>query len=352
MKPDEIETPAVIVDLDIASANIRRAQEYLASQGLRVRPHVKTHKLPEIARLQIASGAVGITCQKIGEAEALVDAAPDLGDILLTYNIVGDSKLERLVSLARRVKLSVVADNSRVVAGLSGAFDRARTDLTVLVECDTGGKRCGVQTPEATLKLARDIQSRPGLLFGGLMTYPATGGSDDAIGFMREAVAMLESEGISVPTVTSGGSPDLFAATSGGVLTEYRPGTYVYNDRSLVGNGAATVDQCAAHVVATVISTPTSDRAIVDAGSKVLTSDLLGFPDYGMVVGRPDIRIETLSEEHGRLTSDGPTGLSVGDIVRIIPNHICVVTNMMDQVYLLRDGIVRPTSVTARGKVT
>lgn len=347
-----METPAVIVDLDIVQSNIRKAQSYLAGQGLKVRPHVKTHKLPEIALMQLAAGAVGITCQKIGEAEALADAAPGIDDILLTYNILGDGKLKRLVGLAGRVRLSVVADSAAVVEGLSRAFAEAGLELTVLVECDTGGARCGVQSAAAAAELARLIVAGPALRFGGLMTYPAAGGGDAAIGFMRAAVDLLARDGIAVPCVTSGGSPDLYAATAGATVTEYRPGTYVYNDRSLVARGAATVEDCALHVVATVVSTPTANRAVIDAGSKVLTSDLLGLDGHGLVIGRPDIRIDMLSEEHGRLSSDGPIGLAVGDRVQIIPNHACVVTNMMDHVYLRQGDRLRETPVAARGKVT
>lgn len=352
MHPDTVDTPAVIVNLDIAAANISKAQGHLVRQGLTVRPHIKTHKLPEVARMQLAAGAVGITCQKIGEAEALLDAAPDLGDFLLTYNILGESKVARLVALARRTRLSVVADSSAVVAGLSTAFARAGVELAVLVECDTGGARCGVQDPAAAAGLAGLIAAAPGLRFGGLMTYPAAGGAERAVAFMREATALLAQAGIAVPCVTTGGSPDLFTVTTGGVFTEYRPGTYVYNDRSLIARGVATEADCALHVVATVISVPTAHRAVIDAGSKVLTSDLLGLEGFGLVIGRPDIRIDSLSEEHGRLTTDGPIRLAVGDRVRIIPNHVCVVTNMMDQVHLLKDGALRQTPVIARGKVT
>ncbi|WP_188907829.1 alanine racemase [Aureimonas endophytica] len=349
---DPFDTPAVLVDLAVAENNIRRFQAHAAAEGLAARPHVKTHKLPQLARAQIEAGAVGITCQKIGEAEALVAAEPVIADVLLTYNIVGAAKLERLKALARRVRLSVVADSAAVVKGLSRAFAGEERALGVLVECDTGGQRCGVQTPEAARDLAQAIAAAPGLAFRGLMTYPAAGGAGAAAEFLRAAKALIEAEGIAVPVVTSGGTPDIWRSAADGILTEYRPGTYVYNDRSLIARGVATEADCALSVIATVVSVPTPHRALIDAGSKVLTSDLLGLSGYGLVRGRPDIAIDQLSEEHGRLVSEGPIRLEVGDRVSIVPNHVCVVTNMVDAVHVRRaDGSLELWPVVARGKV-
>lgn len=350
---DEIETPAVLIDLSIATANIARFQAFAAERGLTVRPHIKTHKLPQMARAQIEAGAVGITCQKVSEAEAMVAAEPAIRDVLITYNVMGHGKLERLAALAERVRLSVVADSEAVVAGLSDAFAGRSRPLTVLVECDTGGQRCGVVDPAAAAALAATIAGAPGLRFGGLMTYPAAGRAADAAAFLTEAKRLCEARGLAVETVTSGGTPDIWKAETSGVVTEYRPGTYVYNDRSLIARGAATAADCALTVLATVVSVPTPHRAIVDAGSKVLTSDLLGLTGYGAVVGRPDITIDQLSEEHGRLVSEAPIGLSVGDRVRILPNHACVVTNMVDAVTVLTgDGRAESWPVVARGRVT
>lgn len=348
----EIETPAVVVDLAKVEANIRRFQAHADAAGLVARPHVKTHKLPQIARLQIEAGSVGITCQKIGEAEALVAAEPSIRDVLLTYNIVGEAKLKRLRRLASRVTLSVVADSEAVVAGLSAAFAKSTAPLRILAECDTGGQRCGVQTPEAARDLAITISASPGLHFGGLMTYPKAGGAAAAASFLTEAKRSIEDAGLAVETVTSGGTPDIWQAERGGILTEYRPGTYVYNDRSLIACGAAAEEDCALTVLATVVSVPTPHRAIIDAGTKILTSDLLGLAGHGLVTGRPDIAIDQLSEEHGRLVSKGPIGLRVGDRISIIPNHACVVTNMVDTVHVrLPDATVEEWPVVARGRI-
>lgn len=349
----QLTTPAVVIDLDKVERNIKRHQDYANAHGLRLRPHIKTHKLPRIAEMQLDAGAIGITCQKVSEAEAMVAGTPEINDVLITYNILGAEKLERLAVLAQKVRLSVVADNETVVAGLSRRFAGEAKPLAVLVECDTGAHRCGVATPEDAAALAQVIAASPGLSFGGLMTYPLPDGAAAVQDFMTRAKALIEAEGIAVPVITSGGTPSMAKAGDAPVTTEYRAGTYVYNDRSLVARGACTWDDCALTVLATVVSVPAANRAIIDAGSKSLTSDLLGLQGYGHVLGRDDIRIDQLSEEHGRLMSDGPIRLKVGDQVRVVPNHACVVTNMVDQVYLTRAGDVIATApVVARGRIT
>lgn len=349
-----IDTPAVLIDLNVARRNIERFQRYADDHGLRVRPHIKTHKLPAVAEMQLAAGAVGITCQKVSEAEAMVAGSGAITDVLITYNIVGSEKLDHLKALAGKVRLSVVADSRTVVDGLSRAFRGEPQPLTVLVECDTGANRCGVLTPDAAEALAAHIHTSPGLVFGGLMTYPPAGGEAAVERFMEEAKSRIEARGIAVPVITSGGTPSMMHAAEAPVTTEYRPGTYVYNDRSLVSRGACGWDDCALNVLATVVSVPAPNRAVIDAGSKTLTSDLLGLSGYGHVLGRDDIAIDQLSEEHGRLISTGPIGLAVGDKVRIVPNHACVVTNMVDTVVVAGDGRTVPEKwpIAARGRTT
>jgi D-serine deaminase-like pyridoxal phosphate-dependent protein len=347
-----IDTPAVLVDLDVAQANIERFQVYANAHRLKVRPHIKTHKLPQVADMQLAAGAVGITCQKVSEAEAMIAGSDAIRDILITYNILGAEKLRHLRALADKVDLSVVADSVAVAKGLSDAFTDAPKPLTVLVECNTGANRCGVGSPAAAADLAHEIAALPGLTFGGLMTYPPAGGEAEVERFMHAAKELIEARGLNVRVVSSGGTPSMMHAAEAPVTTEYRPGTYVYNDRSLVSRGVATWDECALVVLATVVSVPTDNRAIIDAGSKMLTSDLLGLTGYGHVFGRDDIAIDQLSEEHGRLVSDGPIGLNVGDKVRIVPNHACVVTNMVDTLVVKGAGQAAPQvwPVPARGR--
>lgn len=346
----EIDTPAVLVDLDIAENNIDRFQAHCDQHGLALRPHIKTHKLPFLAKRQVEAGAIGITCQKISEAEAMI-AEGGIDDVLLTYNILGETKLGRLRAISTKVRLTVVADNSAVVQGLSRAFSDADNPLRVLIECDTGAKRCGVTSAEEALALAKEIDALPGLHFAGLMTYPPVNGEEQVQSWMSSAKELIAQAGYPVEVVSNGGSPGMWQAQSVPVATEYRIGTYVYNDRSLQAHGTCAWDDCALSVLVTVVSVPTNSRAIIDAGSKVLTSDLLGLDGHGHVLGRPDIRISALSEEHGTLTADN-IGLTVGDRLRVIPNHACVVSNMLDRVELVRgDRHETSAEVAARGLV-
>lgn len=348
---NEIETPAFVVNEARTLANIARFQAHCDARGLKLRPHIKTHKSIRFARAQVAAGAVGINCQKIGEAEVMADGG--LRDILITFNILGASKLRRLRALAKRVTLRVVADNADVIAGLSMAFDGVQEPLKVLVECDTGAARCGVQDPAEAVRLARIIKDSPGICFDGLLTYPPVGGQDGVVKFMKAAQHELASAGIACPTVSSGGSPDMWQAETGGIITEYRIGTYVYNDRSLVARGTCTWDECAGHVLATVVSRPTSSRAVIDAGSKALTSDLLGLEGHGYVLDYPEAKIAGLSEEHGVMEVGEGCDLKVGDRIRIVPNHVCVVANMFDNAWIETDtGDCMKMSTDARGCVT
>lgn len=347
----EIDTPAVLIDLDRAERNIANAQKAADAAGVKLRPHIKTHKLPFFAKKQIEAGAAGITCQKIGEAEVMADAG--LTDIFLPYNIIGKAKLERLLELHKRVTLSVTADSATTIAGLAEVFTDPTRPLKVLVECDTGAARCGVQTPQEVLTLARQIDATPGLAFGGLMTYPAAGAPEAAEAWLAAARDLLKQQGLACETVTSGGTPDMWRKQDAAIVTEYRPGTYIYMDRYQVEKGAATADDCALTVLATVVSVPTPTRAILDSGSKALSSDLLGLADHGELVGIADARVTALSEEHGKVELTGGATLAVGDRVRVLPDHACVVTNLFDEVYLVSgDRVVDVLPVAARGKLS
>lgn len=343
----DVMTPMPVVDEDRLAANIARAQAYMNQHGLAFRPHVKTHKIPSVARAQLAAGAVGINCQKLTEAEAFADAG--FNDILITYNILGAPRLARLAALKERVaRLAVVADSAATVAGLASI-----PGLSVLVECDTGGGRCGVQTPEEALTLAELIRSK-GLRFQGLLTYPAPGRANRVEEFLRATIPLLTARGIDCPVRSNGGSPDLWKAHLVPLATEHRAGTYVYNDRSMVRAGECGPEDLAMHILATVVSRPTPTRAVLDAGSKTLTSDLLGFSDYGEIESFPGARIVSLSEEHAVVDLSACRGAlpQVGDRVKIIPNHTCVVSNLFDRMVFHRKGVVsRVEVVAARGTV-
>ncbi len=346
----DLETPCVVIDLAKTEANLARVQAHATANGYALRPHIKTHKLPRFAKRALELGAIGITAQKLGEAEVMADAG--LTDIFVPYNILGDTKLARLAVLNDRITISVTADSPDTVAGYARTFLGRAKPLTVLIECDTGGGRCGVQSPTQALALARQIAQAPGLRFGGLMTYPGRGKFAEADRWLADAKAMIAAAGLPVDRITSGNSPDIWH-TGDSVVTERRPGTYIYFDRSQVEFGAATFADCALTVLATVVSRPTATRAVIDAGSKALSSDTLGLTAFGVIRGREEIAVASLSEEHGVIelpeASDWPR---VGERIHIIPNHACVVTNLFDAVHLVDSkGDVEAVPVAARGRV-
>jgi D-serine deaminase-like pyridoxal phosphate-dependent protein len=347
----ELDTPAVLIDIDRVEANLKRAQDYADAHGIKLRPHIKTHKLPHLARRAMELGAVGITVQKLGEAEVFADAG--ITEIFLPYNIIGAAKLARLKALHGRVHISVTADSVETVEGLSQTFAGSTTPLSVLVECDTGMGRCGVQTPAAALALAEKIANSPGLQFGGLMTYPAAGQVEANAAWLGAARMVLTTAGLPPPVVSNGGTPDLWRAHEVTAATEHRPGTYIYMDRYQVAKGVGTFEDCALTVLATVVSRPTEDRAIIDAGSKALTSDLLGLTGFGFIEAYPEAVITGLSEEHGTIDLSRCTAKpKIGDKLRIIPNHACVVSNLFGQVTLISQGrVVETVAVAARGRV-
>jgi D-serine deaminase-like pyridoxal phosphate-dependent protein len=347
----DLDTPVVTVRLDIMEDNIRRVQTHLDRHGIGNRPHIKTHKIPAIGRLQLAAGAIGITCQKLGEVEVFADAG-FTDDVLLTYNILGPLKTERLMALAKRIRrLTVVLDNETVARGLSEAGRRRGVDVRFLVECDTGFGRTGVQTPEAAVELVRLALRLPRLDFQGLMTFPNR--DPDTRLFFERALALFKQAGIPVPIVSGGGTPSLFTAQNFPMLTEHRAGTCVYNDAMVVATGTATWDNCAMRVRTTVVSRPTAERAILDAGSKVLTSDQYFMKGYGHVLEYPEAAITGLSEEHGTVDLSACSKRpEIGQVVHVVPNHCCVVTNMVDEVYGVRgDAIEVVWPVAARGAV-
>ena len=347
----ELDTPAVTVHLDVMESNIRRVHAHLARHGLANRPHIKTHKIPAIGKLQMGAGATGITCQKLGEVEVFTDAAV-ADDVLLTFNVLGRGKTERLMALSRRLKrLAVVLDNEVVARGLSDAAVLHGGEVPFLVECDTGFGRNGVQSPQAALDLARTAMKLPRLRFEGLMTFPTR--DPETRQFFTRALELFGQAGIPVPVVSGGGTPALFRAQDVPMLTEHRAGTYIYNDVMVVASGTATWDDCAMRVRATIVSRPTDTRAVIDAGTKVLTSDQYTVKGYGHLMEYPEAVITGLSEEHGIVDLAGCRERpKVGDVVSVVPNHCCVVSNMVDEVYGVRDGKLEVTwPVAARGAV-
>jgi D-serine deaminase-like pyridoxal phosphate-dependent protein len=347
----DLDTPVVTILLDRLENNIARVQGLVSAAGRANRPHLKTHKIPAIGRMQIEAGAVGLTAQKLGEAEIFIDAGVT-DDLLITFNIVGSAKTGRLMDLSERIRrLAVVADNETILRGISEAARSRGRDVPVLIECDGGFGRNGVQSPEMALELARLAEKLPGLAFEGLLVFPNTAPRTKE--FFTRAMALFKAAGIPLPVLSGGGTPALLNLADYPMMTEHRAGTYVYNDVMMVHSGVATFDDCAMHVRTTVVSRPTEDRAIIDAGSKVLTREQYYVQNFGRIVEYPDALVANLSEEHGMLDlSASARKPQVGEVINIVPNHCCVVSNMVDEVYGLRDGKVEVVwPVAARGKV-
>lgn len=345
---DSLDTPSVVIDLDVVEGNLLRGAEFTKSSGLSFRPHIKTHKIPQLAKAQLELGAVGITAQKISEAEVMVKAG--ITDVLISFNIVGSRKLDRLARLFERADIRTVADNVQVVLGLAKHFQNSDRQLGVLVEIDGQMDRCGATSADEAMDVVQAITASAGLRFDGFMVYPAPKRWVEALEFLEECKERCTGVGIEVSILSSGGTPDMLNLVASSDLTEYRAGSYIYNDRSLVELGSATVEDCALSILATVVSTPTKCRAIIDAGSKTLSSDLFGMAGFGLVKGHPKARVFALSEEHGHL--DFPAGYrpDIGEKVEIIPNHCCVISNLVDSVFFVRGAqLVSKQPVAARG---
>ncbi len=349
----EFSTPAVVIDLDRVERNIARIQAICDKAGVANRPHIKTHKSPVLALMQQKAGARGITAQKLGEAEVMADGGLD--DILISYNILGAEKTGRLGALLKRVDVTVAADNPTVIAGLADAGRIAGRPLGVVVECDTGRKRAGVETAAEAIALAGQIKASPDLAFRGFMFYPTEKSWPETQKFFEAAKAGVRALGLDPVMVSTGGTPNLanVGKLAGG--TEHRAGTYIFNDRMMVACGAASLDDCALSVYATVVSRAAPERGILDAGSKTLTVDPGGGLDgFGYILEYPQARIAAFAEEHGFLdlarTNERP---QVGEVVRVVPNHVCVVVNMVDRLIAVRgDEIVAVLPVAARGRLS
>jgi D-serine deaminase-like pyridoxal phosphate-dependent protein len=366
-----IPTPRVVVERSRLHANIAAMQARAARAGVRLRPHAKTHKSPDIARAQIQAGAVGICCAKLGEAEVFAEAG--ISDIRLPYP-VNPSNADRVRALLDRVRLSIIVDDIGVARDWSAQMRQSGPVLDVLVKVDVGFRRCGVDPDAAgTIDTLREIAGLEGLRFRGLLSHAghAYHGQSEAelrdiagreAAILHGLAVQLRDTGIAVEEVSVGSTPTARFIEEQRGITEMRPGNYVFFDRTQVGLGAASVADCALSIISTVVSRPAPDRVVFDAGSKTLTSDgVRGFSPasgHGMVLPgldatQPDasIAIERLSEEHAVARVPPDHQLRIGDRVRIIPNHSCVVTNLADEL-LLVDGmsIVDRLPVAARGR--
>lgn len=346
MDVHELETPSVLIDLDKMEANIKRMQDHCNTLGLAFRPHIKTHKIPDIARMQVEAGAKGIACQKVSEAKVFIDAG--FNNIQIPYNIVGEKKTRRLVDLAMYNRITVSADHPMVLAGLADAAKAEDMYLPVLVDVSTHIQRTGAQ-PYEVVQLAQRIEKDENLHFAGILIYPSDPINRPAL---QEALQGLNKAGIGVDIVSGGGFGASRFAAEVPELTELRVGTYVFSDYGSVMKGWDTFDNCAMTVTASCVSRPNRDRAIFDAGRKAIASDTYeGL--HGYIVEYPEAKIYNLSEEHTHVDfSECEERPVIGEVVHIIPVHTCVVTNLHNEIYGVRGGEVQVAwEVEARGMV-
>jgi D-serine deaminase-like pyridoxal phosphate-dependent protein len=367
----DLPTPCVLIEQSRLERNIDRMQAVADAHGLRLRPHAKTHKSVDFARLQIGRGAVGICCAKLGEAE--VFAAAGITDIRVPYPL-NPVNAARVLALLDRTKLSFIVDHPDVARGWSEAMRAARREVDVLVKVDVGLHRCGID-PEAAgaAEFVQQVSALPGLRFKGLLSHAGNAygaASEEGVAAVARTEARMMTSladrvrqlGVAVDEISVGATPTArFSATEPG-LTELRPGNYIYCDRMQVTLGAATWEDCALTVLARVVTAHEPDRIILDCGSKTLSTDLTrgaGSAGYGVVLqaldrAEPDesLVIERLSEEHATVRATRRSALKPGDLVRVVPNHSCVVSNLMDHVWRV-DGedVLCRMDVAARGRI-
>ncbi len=358
---EDLETPAVLVDLDILERNIARMAERARACGVRLRPHAKTHKVSEIGRMQIVAGAAGLSLAKTSEAEVFAEAGFE--DLFVAYPVVGEEKARRLLALSDRVRLAAGADSEEGVRSLGKVFHAAGRNLDVLLKVDSGFHRVGVP-PEQAAAVARRLVEIPGLSLRGLFTHAGHAYLSETPNGVAErgraegeilagAAEAVRKAGIPIEEVSVGSTPTAPHSMKMAGVTEARPGNYVFHDASQVSLGTCRVEDCAMTVIATVVSVPVPDRAVVDAGSKTLSSDpLRPRPGgHGFLLGRRS-RIARLSEEHGVIAVEEGETFRVGEKLRILPNHACVVSNLHDRLFGIRNGRVETEfAVAARGRV-
>jgi len=368
----DLRTPCVLVEHERLERNIDRMQTAASARGLRLRPHAKTHKSPELARVQIGRGAVGICCAKLGEAEVFADAG--IEDIRLPYPL-NPVNADRVLKLLDSTRLSFIVDDAAVAKGWSDALRTAGASVDVLVKVDVGFHRCGID-PEAAgaAEMIARVAEMPGLRFRGLLShaghaYHASSDAETAAiaaseaSLLTDLAARVRDLGVPVEEISVGATPTARFSLQQKGLTELRPGNYIYYDRTQVALGAASYEDCALTVLARVVSRPAADRVILDSGSKTLAldqargrSEMRGhgavFESLDTSVPDRTLVIERLSEEHATVRVDGTTTLATGDLVRILPNHACVVSNLVDGVWLVNGRQVEERiEIAARGRI-
>lgn len=364
MHISELDTPAILIDLDVMEANLARVANYAREHGLRLRPHTKTHKIPDLGRKQMELGAAGLTVAKSTEAEVMLQASP--GELLIAYPVVGGAKLERVARVAAENDVTVAIDSIEAARGLSEAATAAGVRIGFLAEFDAGLHRVGVNAGVELRELVRAAASLPGLDFRGITFYPGhikdmrDDSADAAVRTLsdtvRNAAVEVERDGFEVKIVSGGSTPILFQSHKVARLNEIRPGTYIFNDRNTWMTGGCELSDCAASILTTVVSTAVPGQMILDGGSKTFSSDRCAAPDapgFGYFPDAPQAVLTRMNEEHGFVdVRETGRNWKVGERVRVVPNHICVAMNLHEQVYGVRgDRVETVWRVEARGKL-
>lgn len=344
------DTPSVQIDLDVLDRNLQSTANAAAKAGVKLRPHTKTHKSIWIANEQLRYGASGITVAKLGEAEVMADAG--INDILIAFPVIGAPKMERLAKLMEKAKITLSTDDIDVARQLSAFGSGINREVPLYIDVNTGLNRCGKEPGEETAQLIKQIVQLPYIRVTGLMTHSGHAygfNNSDAIREVAKQEAesllmtkrMLEDQGITIEEISVGSTPtSKFVADIAGLgVTEMRPGAYVFGDVGQWKMGLIGEDQLAMSIVATVVGRPRPGTIIIDAGSKTLSSDVSRYsPGYGVVAGHDGAVIERLSEEHGIVSVPDSEAFEIGQQVRILPNHCCVVTNLQDRLVGVRGG--------------
>ncbi|RPI22659.1 MAG: D-TA family PLP-dependent enzyme [Acidobacteria bacterium] len=357
----DVDTPALVIDLDKVEKNLKAMAEYCRSHHINLRPHTKTHKMPSLAKRQLEHGATGLTVAKLGEAEIMVESGVDR--LLVAYPIIGRPKAERLAALCEKADVTIALDSPEAVDFAARGTSERGVRAGILVEVDVGFRRCGVQDDQAALKLAQRIIDCSSLEFRGLLFYPGSYVTQETQEEqLRKVNASLErlldsfqANGIPVPVVSGGSTPTARFSHRFSGLTEIRPGTYIFNDRNTMLHGVAQLDDCAGTVIVTVVSKAVPGKVIVDGGSKTFSSDpcLAGHTGFGLVKEDPEAVFVAMNEEHGYLdVSRSGRRYAIGEKLGVIPNHICATVNLHNEVFFARGETVESVCpVAARGKI-
>ncbi len=362
MRVSDLDTPALVIDLDVMDRNLRRAAAYAREHGLRLRPHTKTHKIPALGRRQVDLGAAGLTVAKVGEAEVMRKSGTP--DLLVAYPILGRRKLERLMAVAGGTRVTVAVDSTEAARQLSEAATASGRRIGVLAEIDAGLGRVGVR-PEHGAALACELARMPGLDFEGIAFYPGhvklmdTEGEralDTVSSALGGVLDDLRRAGLEARVVSGGSTPALFHSHRVAGMNEIRPGTYIFNDKNTVVSRACSYEDCAASIICTVVSTAVKDQIVIDGGSKTFSSDRLSASSevsFGCIADAPGAVFTRMNEEHGYVDIRGAArSFHIGDTVRVIPNHICAAVNLHEQVYGVRgDEVLEVWEVEGRGKL-